>query len=388
MLVESSGEIHTSKERILVKRAGNLYGLVCDYENLKLAHRNAKKGKGWYEEVKFVERDLRKNLMYIKDLLESHEYKTSEYKMFYKQEGDKLRKIYKLPYFPDRIVQWALMQVVSPYIRRHLIFDTYSAIPKRGIHSGLERVQEAMYRHRDECEYCLKFDVRHYYQNISHEILYGQYERIFKDANLLWLIREIIDSISTIDEEDFEELDRLGLPIDSECGVPIGNYFSQWSGNFYLSGFDHWMKESMGLKYYFRYMDDIVVLHSDKGFLHDLCERCREYLWDNLRLRLKNSYQVFPSYVRGVDFLGYRIFDGYTLLRKKSAKSIKGSCNKIGRKVANGNMMSFSDFCSLNSHLGWAEKADCYRFLQRHIMPFEESASNFYLQVIWMEGKK
>ncbi len=368
----------------MVKRIGNLYDKVCDLNNLESAHMNAKRGKGWYEEVKFVERDLKGNLSKIQDLLRNHEYRTSDYDMFYKQEGTKIRKIYKLPYFPDRIVQWALMQIVSPYIQRHLIFDTYSAIPKRGIHSGLARVQHAMRCHKEDCTYCLKFDIRHYYQNIVHEILYYQYERLFKDSELLWLIWEIISSIDTIDEEDIKELKENNLSIIKSCGVPIGNYFSQWSGNFYLSGFDHWLKEEKGIKYYFRYMDDIVILHGDKNYLHELLGECREYLWDYLHLRLKENYQVFPSYVRGVDFLGYRVFGDYTLLRKRSTNSIKKSCKHIGKKTRTGNLMSYSDFCSLNSHLGWACKADCFRFSQKHIMPFEENANSFYSNVIWM----
>ena len=190
----------------MVKRYGNLYNSVYDMQNLELAHRHAKKGKGWYREVKQLEKNLKGGLRVIRHLLLSHDYKTSDYEMFLKQEGDKVRKIYKLPYFPDRVVQWALMQVVSPYIEKHLIRDTYSAIPNRGIHDGLRRVQKVMYTKQDECRFCWKFDVRHYYQRIVHEILFAQYCRMFKDVDLLWLIYEIIGSINTIDQEDVEEM--------------------------------------------------------------------------------------------------------------------------------------------------------------------------------------
>ena len=368
----------------MVKRIGNLYGSVFDMRNLELAHKHAKKGKGWYTEVKQLENDLDGGLRNIQRMLINHEYSTSNYEMFLKQEGDKERKIYKLPYYPDRIVQWALMQVVSPYIERHLIRDTYSAIPGRGIHDGLKRIQDAMYWNHDDCRYCLKFDIRHYYQNIVHAILFAQYCRMFKDEELLWLMLEIIGSINTFDEEDEWEMVLAGLDVIYECGVPIGNYFSQWSGNFYLSVFDHWIKEVMGIKYYYRYMDDCVVLHGDKDFLHLLRVEIEKFLWDVLHLRLKGNWQVFPSYVRGVDYLGYRVFDGYTLLRKKATKQIKASCKRIGTKVRNGNLMSYSDFCSLNSHLGWSEKADCFRFNINHIYTFEENACQFYRDVIWM----
>lgn len=372
----------------MVKRIGDLYGNVFDMRNLELAHRNARKGKGWYAEVKNLEKDLHGGLKNIQHLLINHEYVTSDYEMFIKCEGNKERKIYKLPYYPDRIVQWALMQVVSPYIERHLIRDTYSAIPNRGIHDGLRRVQDAMYWHKDDCRYCLKFDVRHYYQNIVHDILFMQYCRMFKDEELLWLIHEIINSINTFDEEDEWEMVLADLEVIYSCGVPIGNYFSQWSGNFYLSVFDHWLKEVIGIKYYYRYMDDCVILHGDKDFLHELRFEIEKYLWQVLHLRLKENWQIFPSYVRGVDYLGYRVFDGYTLLRKKTTKNIKDNCKYIGKKTRNGCLMSYSDFCSLNSHLGWTEQANCFRFNQKHIYPFEENASLFYRDVIWMGDLK
>ena len=372
----------------MVKRIGDLYGNVFDMRNLELAHRNARKGKGWYAEVKNLEKDLHGGLKNIQHLLINHEYVTSDYEIFIKCEGNKERKIYKLPYYPDRIVQWALMQVVSPYIERHLIRDTYSAIPNRGIHDGLRRVQDAMYWHKDDCRYCLKFDVRHYYQNIVHDILFMQYCRMFKDEELLWLIHEIINSINTFDEEDEWEMVLADLEVIYSCGVPIGNYFSQWSGNFYLSVFDHWLKEVIGIKYYYRYMDDCVILHGDKDFLHELRFEIEKYLWQVLHLRLKENWQIFPSYVRGVDYLGYRVFDGYTLLRKKTIKNIKDNCKYIGKKTRNGCLMSYSDFCSLNSHLGWTEQANCFRFNQKHIYPFEENASLFYRDVIWMGDLK
>ena len=364
-----------------MKRVGNLYKKVWAYDNLLEAHRNAKRGKGWYKEIQEVEKNLEMNLYKIQTLLVHHLYETSSYEKFYKQEGPKLRTIYKLPYFPDRIVQWALMQVVSPYIEKSLIRDTYSAIPGRGIHDGLSRVQDAMYNHYDDCLFCLKFDIRHFYQNIVHSILVDAYGRLFKDYELMLLIEEITESISTLDDEDKSEMEAEGLEIIEACGLPIGNFFSQWSGNFYLSPFDHWMKEEMRKKFYFRYMDDIVVFGSSKEELHELREASESFLWDNLHLRLKKNWQVFPSYVRGVDFLGYRIFDSYTLLRKQTVKSMRCKHKCLDKKVSCG-LMSYSDFCSLNSYLGWGVKGDCFRLNNKYIMPFEEAACEFYRDVI------
>jgi RNA-directed DNA polymerase len=88
-----------------MKRIDNLFDKICDMDNLKLAHKNARKGKGWYKEVKEVDKNPERYLKELQDSFLNHTYHTSEYEVFYKQEGEKRRKIYKLPYFPDRIAQ-------------------------------------------------------------------------------------------------------------------------------------------------------------------------------------------------------------------------------------------------------------------------------------------
>lgn len=115
-----------------MKRYDNLYEKIYDIENLRKAHQHAKKGKGWYQEVKMIDENPEYYLGLLQQMLINHTYKTSDYEVFYKTEGKKTRKIYKLPYFPDRICQWAILQVIEPCIINNLTDDTYSAIPKRG----------------------------------------------------------------------------------------------------------------------------------------------------------------------------------------------------------------------------------------------------------------
>lgn len=252
-----------------MKRYDHLYEKIYDIENLRKAHQHAKKGKGWYKEVIEIDKDPDKYLKQIQEMLINHTYHTSEYEVFTKKEGKKERTIYKLPYFPDRICQWAILQVIEPCILNNLTSDTYSAIPKRGIHNALHKLQDAMWNDPEECQYCLKLDARHYYQSVNHELLKQKYARMFNDADLLWLLNEIIDSIQTAEIEDLTAIYLLEEDIDPETGIPIGNYLSQYSGNYYFSSFDHWLKEQKHVKYYFRYMDDIVIFgRPKKNFMH------------------------------------------------------------------------------------------------------------------------
>lgn len=370
-----------------MKRYGNLYEKICDIENLRKAHKNAKKGKGWYKEVKMIDENPEYYLGLLQEMLINHTYKTSDYEVFYKTEGKKTRKIYKLPYFPDRICQWAILQVIEPFIINNLTDDTYSAIPKRGIHKALFKLQDAMWNDVPECQYCLKLDARHYYQSINHELLKQKYARMFKDDELLWLLGEIIDSITTAEIDDLRAIYLLEEDIDPETGIPIGNYLSQYSGNYYFSSFDHWIKEEKKVKYYFRYMDDIVIFGRTKEELHTLRKEIEIYFRDELKLQIKDNWQVFPTYIRGVDFLGYRTFLNYTLLRKSTCKDMKRKLTAIRAKVESGNMMNYSEWCCINSYRGWLKHCNSFRLSQKYVVPLLPYADDYYIKNVKSKKK-
>lgn len=361
-----------------MKRYDNLYEKIYDIENLRKAHQHAKKGKGWYQEVKMIDENPDYYLGLLQQMLINHTYKTSDYEVFYKTEGKKTRKIYKLPYFPDRICQWAILQVIEPCIINNLTDDTYSAIPKRGIHKALSKLQNAMWNDVPHCQYCLKIDARHYYQSVNHEILKEKYSRMFKDKELLWLLGEIIDSITTAEIEDLSAIYLLEEDIDPNTGIPIGNYLSQYSGNYYFSSFDHWIKEEKKVKYYFRYMDDICIFGETKEELHELRKEIDVYFRENLKIRIKDNWQVFPTYVRGVDFLGYRTFLNYTLLRKSTCNDMKRKLTAIRLKVESGNMMNYSEWCCINSYKGWLKWCDSFRLQQKYVVPLLPYADDYY----------
>jgi len=348
-----------------MKRVGNLYEKVYDMDNLRLAHKNARRGKGWYNEVKMVDADTDYYLDKISRFLMFQTYHTSKYHVFERKEHNKLRRIHKLPYYPDRIVHWALIQVIEPYLIRTMTADTYSAIPERGVHYGMRRVQNDIENDFEGCKYCLKFDISKYYQSIDHEILKMKFRRMFKDQKLLWLIDEIIDSVP--DEE----------------GLPIGNYLSQYCGNLYLSDFDHWIKEVKHVKYYHRYMDDIVIFANDKTKLHELFKEIRAYIEETLNLKIKSNWQVFPTYVRGVDFLGYVFFGSHTLLRTTTKKAMRHKLLKMKDKEWLGE----HDRCVTASYSGWTKHANCRHLEHLYLETIQRRLIQLKLQLkIKMEG--
>lgn len=351
-----------------MKRYGHLYEKVYDIENLKLAHKNASSGKGWYSEVQSFNKNPEEWLKLLQGMLQNRTYETSEYTVFQRKDGRKTRTIYKLPYFPDRICQWALMQVIEPILINNFVRDTYSAIPGRGIHIALNRLQSAVKSDPEGTKYCLKMDVKKFYPSINHRILKRKFRKLFKDEGILWLLDEIIDSTP---EED---------------GIPIGNYLSQYCGNFYLSEFDHWIKETefvfkgkvVKVKYYYRYMDDVVILSDDKEFLHWLMKKILDYMDENLDLTVKNSWQVFPIKDRGIDFIGYRVFPKFVLLRKDTTKTFKRVMRGMKKRFDSGEPCTYHDFCSVNSYIGWLEPCDSYRLARKYIWPVIPYIVSYY----------
>ena len=326
-----------------MKRYGNLYEQICSMENIIEAHNNAKKGKMHYQEVQKVEASRDRYLQQLRTQLLTKTFKTSKYHIFTKTDSGKPRTIYRLPYFPDRIVHHCIMQVLEPIWVKTFITDTYSSIKGRGIHKGVKRIKRALLD-IENTKYCLKMDIRKFYPSINHDILKALIRKKIKDKDVLSLLDEIIDSAE---------------------GVPIGNYLSQYFGNLYLTYLDHWLKETKQCRYAFRYCDDICLLHSSKEHLSELKHEIAEYLATNLKLTLKSNWQIFPVDARGIDFLGYRFFHGYTLLRKSIAIKFKQRIRYI--KTHWPYLSSSQILNSVMSYYGWLGHADCNNLIKKYI---------------------
>lgn len=300
-----------------MKRLSNLYPQITSLANLQAADAKAQKGKA--NQYGVIKHNLNReaNLLVLQDLLQSKTYRTSPYDIFQVYE-QKERTVYRLPYFPDRIAHHAIMNVLEPVFVATFTADTYSCIKKRGIHALVNKLKHDL-QDIEGTRYCLKLDIKKFYPSVDHYTLKQLLRRKLKDKDLLWLLDEIIDSAP---------------------GLPIGNYLSQYMANFYLSYFDHWLKEEKRIKYYYRYADDIVILGSNKPQLHELLDAIRNYLAE-LKLEVKENHQVFPVAARGIDYVGYVFYHTHTRLRK----SIKQS---FARKIHRN-----PDHISKASYLGW-----------------------------------
>ena len=350
-----------------MKRHGDIFYKICAMENLREAHRNARKDKLFYKEVKMVDQDPDTYLKEIQEMLLNEKYEVSEYTVSIINDKGKERKLEKLPYFPDRIIQWAIMLQIEPIFMETFCTHTCASIKDRGISRALDLLHGYL-EDIPGTQYCLKIDVRKFYPSIDHDILKQLLERKIKDKWLLSLLFKIVDSVPG-------------------TGVPIGSYLSQYLANFYLAYFDHYLKEELHLKYVVRYMDDIIILLDSKEQLHEVRKKMDEYLHTRLNLSLKDNWQVFPVDARGIDFIGFRCFHGYTLLRKRTCIKFKNIMRRIQKKQEAGLLISYSEFCSANSYCGWLDMCDGHRLKEKYIAPIAPSLMRYYEEII-ADGKK
>ena len=313
-----------------MKRFNNLFEEICSVENLKLADIQARKGKLKTLGVINHDKNRESNILQLHSALKDKTFTTSKYSNF-KIKDPKERLISSLPYYPDRIVHHAIMSVLEPIFVPTFTSNTFGGLKGRGIHGASRSIQKAL-KDKSNTLYCLKLDAKQYYPSINHDILKKIIRKKIKDKDVLWLLDNIIDSAP---------------------GLPLGNYSSQYFANIYFNYFDHWIKEEKRVKYYFRYVDDIVILSSSKEVLHTLFNEINEYFQTQLLLTIKGNYQIFPVEARGIDFVGYVFYHTHVLLRKSIKKS-------FARMVKN----NFNPQ-SLASYKGWAKHCNSKHLIKK-----------------------
>jgi len=289
-----------------MKRHNNLYQQVISIENLNSADKKSRRGKSkQYGVIRHLQNE-EENILKLHELLKTKEFTTSKYNVFTISDG-KERTISQLPYFPDRIVHHAILNILEPIFVSVFTADTYSCVKGRGVHKASYNLRKVL-KDVEGTQYCLKLDIKKFFPSINNEILKEMLRRKFKDFDLLYLLDDIVDS---------------------HKGVPLGNFTSQFFGNYYLTYFDHWIKEELKVKYYFKYCDDILLLSDNKEQLWEWFYKIQDYLRTELKLEIKGNYQVFPVSARSIDWVGYKHYHTHTLIRKSiKRKYIK---NKVKR---------------------------------------------------------
>lgn len=335
---------------------------MISVENLKLADEKARRGKTNTYGVKLHDENREAEILALHEALKNKTFKTSPYFTFTIYEP-KERVISRLPYYPDRILHHAIMNILEPIWYKTFTHNTYSCIKGRGINGCMEQVDRIIKKFKGKPLYCLKIDIRKFYPSIDHKVMKSIIRRKIKDKDVLWLLDEIIDSAE---------------------GMPIGNYPSAFLANLYLSYFMHWVNEKLPyiimevLKLNEKpiidsteYADDIAFFSDSKEILHEIMRLIREYIENDLNLKIKGNWQIFPiaknrydKKGRALDYVGYQFFREQKLMRKGIKKNFCRKCAKLNKR---DDIQPMQYKQEVSSWLGWAKYSNSRNLLKKII---------------------
>lgn len=279
-----------------MRRAANLFDRIHEPENLRLAFHKAARSRPGQAVVRQFAAGLDDRISKMAKAISEGKFPVGRFHQFLIR--DPKERVITAPDFDERVLHHAIMNVCEPILDRWLIDDTFACRNGKGREAAILRAQHFT----RNSAWCLKLDVRKYFDSISHERLLYLLESRFKDERLLQLLNRIIGAYRG----------EIGV------GVPIGSLTSQHFANFYLGWLDRFVKETLRVHGYVRYMDDMVFWHSSRAALVEIHGRCQELATVKLGLEFK------PSAVQrtgvGVAFLGCRIWPTHVELNSRSKR--------------------------------------------------------------------
>jgi len=327
---------------------------IFSFEKLYQAYLDCRRTKRKTVNALKFEWNLERNLFQLQKELETKSYKPGRSICFVVTEPSP-REIFAAS-FRDRIVHHLLINEVENVGEKEFIFDTYSCRKKKGTHLAIKRLREFIRKvtenNTSEAFY-LQLDISGFFMAIDKNILYSLFRELILKQNkfyqwkkdILWLAKIIIfhKPVENYIIKGNLALFNLIPPRKSlfyaqpNKGLPIGNYSSQFFANLYLNELDQFMKRTLNCKYYVRYVDDFIILNRSKEKLKFLIGLINKFLQNNLALNLNSSKTKLQPMDNGIDFLGYFVKPGYTLVRQKVVKRLK-------HKLYNANCANLSEF--------------------------------------------
>jgi retron-type reverse transcriptase len=371
LLKRENGSHQFKLEKRMPITHSNLWERIANFENLYQGYRAASRNKRFSDAALNYQKCLEENLINSLNQLLWKEWKPSSYHEFYVHDPKK--RLISAPPFKDRVVHHALIRVIEPLFERKFISDSYACRKGKGTHAAKERAEAfAISAHKKWGEYyVLKADIKSYFHSIDRHILMDIIRRTISDKNVLWLIERIV------------------MVDGDRSGIPIGALTSQLFANVYMDSLDHYIKDTLGVKMYARYMDDFLVVHPDKEYLRKLLADIESFITDRLHLSLNPKTSIFKSgetSCHAIDFCGYRIWPGHTKPRKRTVKCARKRFKHLADLYGKGMIGLDRIRSSIMSFLGYMKHCNGSRSLEAvldgavYIKSAEEIRSQYVLQ--------
>lgn len=306
---------------------------IYEYENLLLAHKNARKGKRNKPEIMRFHERHEEHLLRLQEELSSQAWRPDPYREFV-QIGPVKRRVIHAPTYRDRVVHHSIAQVILPILEPGWIYDSYACRQGKGSHKAVKRLQSFLRRCNEPNPYVLQMDISKYYPSIHHGVLMEQLSQHIADDGLLSMIERLLYGFSTTGR-----------------GIPIGAYTSQIFANVYLNSLDHFAKECLCEPFYERYMDDVIVV-GNKAHLQGAAKEIRWMIEGLLKLKLNPKSKIFPA-SRGTDFCGYRTWREKMRPRKRTVKAAARRFESISKRSCRSGVLIDEVRGSVTSFLGY-----------------------------------
>ncbi len=335
-----------------MKRLNNLYDKMISYSNANYVFNRIKNNCHNKKRVFAFLKYKNSNIVDILFKLKNQDYTFSNFGIFLINE--KKYRIIMSENINDKIVNQMISYFILLPSFKNLIDTNIATRKNKGTSYGYKKINEYLKSIGTDKEiYVLKIDIKKYFYNIDHKILYSMLEKRIKDKKALKIIKEMIsltnynyvnNDIDRLINEEINRISKLNLNpnelekkiielnniprYQKDKGLSIGCLSNQLFAIFYLSEFDHYVKEVLKYKYYIRYMDDIYFFDTNKEKLENSFNLITNKLKE-LKLEVNNKSGIYRMQ-EGISFLGYTY---YIKNSKIIIKYTNSTIRKIDRKL-------------------------------------------------------
>lgn len=325
-----------------MKRVGYLYEEIVSVDNCKKAIIEAARHKHKRNYVTIVLDNIDYYSADLSYRLKALKF-TSQYRLKEIEDGlsHKRRTIQVPKFYPDQCAHHAIIQVIQPIIKRSSYYWSCANIKGKGIDFASKGMERATKRYG--VKYCAKMDIKKFYPSVNNDVLKTMMRKKIKDYRALRIIDAVIDTCD---------------------GLPIGNYTSPCFAELYLQPLDHYIKEQLDVKYYIRYADDMVLMGNNKKKLHNAMNKVRQFVDKELKIKIKDNYQIFPIAKNGkgrkIDFIGRCYANGYTTVRKRRALALMRQSRLLQKLQRDNKPLCFHLCCGFLSRTAVFKHTNSY----------------------------
>lgn len=361
---------------------------LFSFSNLLKAYYQCRRRKRKTTNAAKFELNFENELLKLEQELHGHTYKPGRSICFVVAEP-KPREVFAAD-FRDRIIHHLIVNHLESIWEQKFIHHSYSCRKNKGAHRAikdLKKFLKQVSQNFSQPAYCLQVDISAFFMSLKKDVLFDLINRHLKNPELLCLIKQIISHDPT---KNFYQKGNPALfhlipthkslfKVPENQGLPIGNLTSQFFANVYLNELDQFVKHKLKVKYYLRYVDDLLLLHQDLKQLKIWEQQLNKFLKEKLKLHFHPQKTILQSIYKGINFVGFIVYPNHTLIRNRAVRKFKNKLWLFNKKILSLNLEhpvrlwtpelrdNFQEiFATINSYYGQFKHADTFR-LRQHL---------------------